>query len=378
LQHIFTFFLALVYCGAVGQSSMATADSLYALGNYTKAINTYATIGSEQASLQIARAYNAVKNYEKAIAQYQGILDKNNTLPIAQFELGKLYLKVKRARDSEAIFQQLQDLTSTNPEYGYFLGRSLQMQDKDSSAMIHFKKAVNIDSTHLRSLYQLSKFYVQERLKDSVVKFADLGLDFYSTDVTLLNLKAQAYFNNDQYEKAIPLFEKLLELNEKKVYIYEKLAYAYLESSELKKAKQTYAVALRLVPGKAINLFKLGEVHWRERKLDSAEFYFKEAIAAKKTSNEAEYVSLARLKQKQKKFKQAANYYKLAEQENSRNPRYAYQRCVLLDQYYKEPKAKLKCYQEFKLKIGTREDYFSRFADRRIKELKEEIHFTSD
>ena len=44
------------------------ADSLYAQGNYTKAINEYAKIGTAAAALQIARSYNAIGNFDKAVA----------------------------------------------------------------------------------------------------------------------------------------------------------------------------------------------------------------------------------------------------------------------------------------------------------------------
>ncbi|MGC1516065.1 MAG: hypothetical protein WA810_10860 [Maribacter sp.] len=51
--------------------SAALADSLFALGNYTKAINEYAKIGDAAAGLQIARCYNVIGNYDKAIMTRQ-------------------------------------------------------------------------------------------------------------------------------------------------------------------------------------------------------------------------------------------------------------------------------------------------------------------
>lgn len=57
-------------------SPIAVADSLYALGNYTLAINEYAKEGLPNAELQIARAYNAIGNYDKALAQYESLSHK--------------------------------------------------------------------------------------------------------------------------------------------------------------------------------------------------------------------------------------------------------------------------------------------------------------
>ena len=109
-----------------GQSANSSvADSLYLLGNYTEAINLYAKVGDENASLQIARAYNAIGNREKAILQYQSILLKNSTNTLASFELGKLYDKTKNYEEAIGLFQSL-TADSQNPEFYYYLGKSLQ------------------------------------------------------------------------------------------------------------------------------------------------------------------------------------------------------------------------------------------------------------
>lgn len=77
--------------------AIASADSLYTFGNYTKAINIYAEIGGDVAGLQIARSYNAIGNFEKAIIQYESLISANANNQLAQFELGKLLIKVNNS-----------------------------------------------------------------------------------------------------------------------------------------------------------------------------------------------------------------------------------------------------------------------------------------
>jgi tetratricopeptide (TPR) repeat protein len=78
--NIFRIIFLLIFTKAGAQSSSLTvADSLYAIGNYTLAINEYAKVASPNAQLQIARAYNAIGNYEKALAQYENIVQKTNS-----------------------------------------------------------------------------------------------------------------------------------------------------------------------------------------------------------------------------------------------------------------------------------------------------------
>ncbi|WP_421823741.1 tetratricopeptide repeat protein [Flagellimonas oceanensis] len=77
-KYIYITFLILFFSKADAQTSaLAVADSLYALGNYTSAINAYAKVGGKKSNLQIARAYNTIGNYDKAIAQYRAVLDNN-------------------------------------------------------------------------------------------------------------------------------------------------------------------------------------------------------------------------------------------------------------------------------------------------------------
>ena len=95
MKKIFVLFVFILFKAGAQTSALAVADSLYALGNYTSAINAYAKVGGEKANLQIARAYNAIGNYDKAIAQYTTIVDQNPDFELARFELGKLLFKIK-------------------------------------------------------------------------------------------------------------------------------------------------------------------------------------------------------------------------------------------------------------------------------------------
>ena len=87
----------MLFSGKSQSTDIRAADSLYALGNYSAAINKYAKDGSKNAQQQIARAYHAIGNYEKAITQYEHLVRRDSLLQIARFELGKLYLKTKEA-----------------------------------------------------------------------------------------------------------------------------------------------------------------------------------------------------------------------------------------------------------------------------------------
>nr|WP_292966599.1 tetratricopeptide repeat protein [Muricauda sp. UBA7809] len=359
-------------------SALAAADSLYGLGNYASAINVYAKVGDKKSNLQIARAYNAIGNYDKAIAQYSALLDKNPELQQARFEFGKLLLKTKKYEQALEAFNVLTASKQENPEYYYYLGRtheSVKNMDKANKA---FKMAVAMDSTHLRSLYALGKYYVGQEIKDSALVYIDKGLRFYGNDVAMINLKALAYYNNGEYGPAIPYFESLLGLGEQKSFVYEKLAFSYFRNWEPEKALGAYHKLTNFPDKLATAYAGLGEVYFKEKELDSAQYYIKKSIEERMVSFPQEYASLGRIARLKGKTKESMEYYVKAWEENKDNYYNYYQVCVLADEYYKDSKTRLNYYEKLLEMYPNLVPFLKERAQNRISEIKEEIHFAGN
>jgi len=368
-----------IFLSVKGQTpNMNKADNLYLMGNYAAAINAYSKIGDETANLQIARAYNAMGNYAKAIIQYRALLEGNPKANIARFELGKLLLKTKRYNLALGHFECLMEQNGDNPEYAYYVGRTFEEMGKPSKALQPFRDAVNKDSTHLRSLFSLGKFYVGEQQKDSSLKYINRALRLYKKDVSIINLKALAYFNDGQYGEAIPLFEELLELGEEKAFIHKKLGFSYFREWEYGKAREHYHKLANNPERLAQAYYGLAEVFLREQKLDSAEYYIQKSIAERKPNFSLEYADLGCIARLQGRTKKAMDYYYKAWEEYKENPLFYHQFCTLADEYYRDPNVKLKYYQRYLDLFGSKTPFLSERVEKRITELKEEIHFSKD
>lgn len=378
MRKLLPLFLIFVFVAGAQSSASSIADSLFATGHYTKAINYYARIASSNSSIQIARAYTAIGNFEKAVAQYRSVVKLHPSLQIASFELGKLLVKTKDYDKARKLFSKLVGIGKDNPEYYYYLGEVYRELEQPASSIVAYKKAINRDSTHLRSLFQLGKYFVMKQLKNQALPYIEKGLEFYPNDLALINLKALAFFNNDEYDKAMPLFERLVELGERKEYIYTKLAYCQFKSWELEKAKKSYKVLLAIDDANADAYFHLGHVFWKDRKLDSARFYINRSTEVQKPVLWREYESLARLARVEENLKGALKYYQMAHAEDPLNPMTYYNVCTLTDQVYGDPKTSLEYYEAYMEKFGTVQPYITDFVTKRIRQLKEEIHFTSD
>lgn len=376
-------FLILFVAKAEAQSSAsAIADSLYATGNYTKAINFYAEESSPNSSLQIARAYNAIGNFDKAIIEYKSVVEQNPDFQIASFELGKLLIKVEDYDEARKLFTKLTSVEKENPEYYYYLGEAFRELEQPASSLVAYKSAVEKDSTHLRSLFQLGKYFVVKQEKNEALKYLEKGLEFYPEDVAMINLKALVFFNDNAYEKAIPFFEKVLALGETKEYVYEKLAYCYYKEWDFEKAKANYRKMLEIDDNNSDIYFKLAEAYRKNKQLDSAEINIWEAMNIQKPIFAEGYSRLGSMARDRDDLKTALKFYKLAHKEDPKDPIGYYQICTLFDRLNKDPKLKLEYYEKYIEKYGKKksrlDSYYSKMASERISQLKEEIHLNAD
>ena len=363
-----------------GRQGLASsfADSLYALGNYVQAINYYAKENSPTSKLQIARAYNAIGNYDKAIFEYESLIVSDKALQIAKFELGKLYIKISDFRKANTIFYELTSIEKDNPEYHYYLGETYREINEDASSLVAYKNAVAIDSTHLRSLFQLGKYFVVKQEKNQALKYIESGLRFYENDVSLINLKALALFNDNDYRGAQPIFERLLQLGEEKPHIYEKLGYCYYQLWEFEKAKNAYRELFQFPDSEPEAYNGLAHTFHKEKQIDSAEVYYKKAIAAKKPFLGREYSALAQLARERDDLNTALRYYKMAFEEQPDNHFACYQICAVSEQLQDDPKKKLQCYNGFIERFGDKKTFMENMVKKRISELKEEIHMAKE
>ena len=369
--------LILVVFKAQGQSKETVADSLYLVGNYTAAINAYSELGDENASLQIARAYNAIGNKEKAILQYQSILLKNSSNTLASFELGKLYDKTKNYEEAIGLFQSL-TADSQNPEFYYYLGKSLQSNLDYDEATLALKKAIELDDTHIKSIFLLGKYYIGIQEHSNAIEIVDLGLETAPNDVALINLKALANFNLENYELAASLFERLIELGEKKPFLYKKLGYSYANRWKYKEAKKAYRTLGSITNYEADGYLGLAQVFFKEKELDSAAVYYKKAIAERRYIFDEEYRSLGRIARLKGELKKSLDYYTKAWEEDKVNQFSYWQVCVLSDEYYKDPKIKLAHYEKLLSDYDNLMPFLRERAVKRVKELNEEIFFDAE
>lgn len=342
-------------------------------------IEYYKTLEPNITNLSLlGKAFEASGYYNKAISTFEKVLTMKDDMDNIRFQLAGLYIKKFQYDNAKINLDTLIQKNSKNASYFYQRGVVAQ-KEKDSSYINYFKRAFLINSNHIPSIQKLATYYILNKPKDSALFFIDRGLSLNNTNIVLINLKAQYYFHKKKYGDAIKLFEKLLMYGENDDYIYEKLAIANNKLDQINEALKYYLILLEKNKKSPIIHYEIGVLYQDKEVKDSAIFYLEKALDLKKVSNLNEYFRLSQLYTEKKDYQKAIFYLKLMLNEQPDYYMGYYQIAFLADQYYADPKLKLQYYESFKKVVPPefQMEKYLEYADKRISELKMEIHFNN-
>ena len=252
--------ILLVQLNAEAQSSaLLVAESLYANGNYTKAINTYKTYENlDEVYHKIAKAYIAIGNFDAAIENYKLSVEANTEDALLKFDYAKLLTKTKKYEDASQLFNELIERDNTNPNYYYESGVVLEKLKKDTLALEQFRATYKLDDTHQKAIFKIAKHHLIKRNFETSHRYIDKGFETYANNLELISLKAQNYYHQEYYTKAIPWFQKLLDLGENSEFIHEKLSLSYAQNSDYEPAIKHRKLALAFNPTDANAMYVIG------------------------------------------------------------------------------------------------------------------------
>lgn len=356
-------------------STLRIADSLYTYGDYSNAIQKYKEIISpdEYVLLQIAKAHKAKGTYTDALQYYKRAIHKN-TISSVQLEYAKLLMVTGKFTEADSIYTKLTSNYPKNPDFQYRLGL-LKKKQKDTTAISYFKEAFRLDSTHQKSCFEISKYFLKKRNYNMVWDMANKGLHTYPENVELLSILGQNFLLRKDYYSALPYFQKLLNQNQESEFIHSKLGICYSKTYEYKKAIPHFKEVLRY-NNKSPNIYSLlAHAYQQEKMYKEALENYKMALALKDIPLEEDLFNIAMAYRHQEQWKKAIEYAKLALKENPNYSRAQYQLAAFADAYYKDPKTKIKYYNMYLKKFETdkKRDYFNTIIKKRVAQLEEEI-----
>ncbi|WOD44638.1 tetratricopeptide repeat protein [Hwangdonia lutea] len=351
-------------------SVLNIADNLFAHGNYSKAIAQYKKHDNlPEVYHKIAKAYIAIGNYDEALVNYEKGVETNPNNTLLKYDFGKFLYRTKNFKRASEVFNKLVYTDYKNPNFHYELGLTLE-QLKDSTAQNRFYSAFQLDSTHQKAIYKIAKFHLKKGHNKLVDKYIDVGLSSYKNNKQLISLKAQNYYVRHQFENAIVWFEKLLELGESSEFIHEKLSLSYAQLFEFEKAITQRELALKFNPLDATAIYVIGTYYEKIDDFKNAEKNISKALSILDQPLDVEYVKLATVLNRQKKYKEGIEAIKKAVKENPTNEFSNFHLAITLEAYYADYDAKIKVFEDFKKKFPNGK--LNGYADERISKLKKE------
>ncbi|OZV69368.1 tetratricopeptide repeat protein [Winogradskyella aurantia] len=365
---VFIFLIGIT--SASSQNQLQQADDLFALGNYSKAIENYKAIDNlETVYDKIAKAYIAIGNYGEGIAYYKKAIVANPEDDLLQYDYAKLLIRTKKYGAAKQLLHNLIVEDSLNPNFHYEMGLVLEKQ-KDTLALEAFKKVYTLDKTHQKAIFKVAKQHIIKRNFKEAHRLVDEGLGFYADNVELISLKAQAYYFQEYYTHAVVWFKKLIELGETSEFIHEKLSLSYAQNSDYEDAIYHRKEALKFNSFDANAIFVIGSYYERLSDFEKAESYYRNALEIKDVSLANEYQRLGIVLNRQKKYDEAIKAFQASIIEDPTDIMTEFYLIRTKDEYYADTDTKIMLYEKFKEK--HKGGPLSAVADRRLQELKQE------
>ncbi|TVZ25813.1 Flp pilus assembly protein TadD [Gillisia sp. Hel_I_86] len=376
---IIVFFLIVLQINAQ-TPNLAIADSLYAVGNYSEAIEQLENLQekSNAAQIRLAKSYVAARDLDSALKTYKDILLQHPKKLLLAIEYGEVLIKAGELKSADSLFDLLATTYPENATFQYRLG-TIKEKQKDSTFIGFLEKTIELDPHHQQALYKLSKYALSRRDFPVSEALSLQGLEANPKNPSLLSILAQTYFNENSYILAITPFEKLLELGQGNEFVHSKLGFSYYQVRYVKDAINQYNLALSYEDRNSDTHYNLGKLYARTGDLKKSETHLLMALLIKKQPVDAEFLSLALTYKLQEDYEKAFQYLNSALEENPDNERALYERAIASDNFFKDKKAVLNYYQSYLGKYSKNgNESLIHLAEIRIKDIKEELHLNGE
>ena len=348
-------------------------------GKYSEAIEFYTKALQKRESLvvwqELGKSYLAHGNTDKAMGIYKEIIQKDSSNLLLKFNLAKLYTKEYRKNDAIPLLEELIKADSLNPEYYYELG--MIYKNKGARGFLksgnYFLSSYKIDTTHIKSVYELTKFFNKIKFKDSTGIFIRKGLQLNPNSINFNQLYVKYLFKNKEYKQTLVYLKKLEELNFKTLFTYKMYGFTFMKLKDYEQAEKYFKKARTLDWHDAQVLYYLGLINKEKGNIKEAEMNFRMSIMFLKPEIDKQLFELGLIAIEKKEFKKAIKYFKEAYENNYKNYSALMQLALAADDYYKDKKIPLKYYQWYVERFQDKDKKSFDYAVKRIREIRKDF-----
>ncbi|MGO3181619.1 MAG: tetratricopeptide repeat protein [Aequorivita sp.] len=350
------------------------ADSLFEIGEYNKAIPYFI---ENKRYHEVAKSYEATGNNIEARKYFKKALSESKGDPKIKFEYAKFLMRLSNYKKADSILQNLQDRYPKNPNFIYERGLVKQAQ-KDSSAIEYYKQVFLLNPNHINAVYKIARNYIENRKFDESETFVSKGLSVNSSSIRFLTLLGLKQFHTKDCHGAISTYSRLIELGENNIQIHENLASCYSYTNQFEKALDQYKILLEVFDDKNPKWHvEIASLYRRLSEYNNAERHMDIAIALQEIPLSESYLGLATLYNRKSDYKNEIKALKSALLNNPNNEIALFRMAIAADNYFADKKVVLQYYEDY-LRKYSENGRMQDLAKLRVKDLKKELHFTTD
>lgn len=260
------------------------------------------------------------ENYTNAIDKFEVYLNNNDS--IDQLYIDALYyqtlslIKNKEVSKANNNVIKLKDFGYEFAKIYWYLGQVYLNKDGHFASPMYeeaknnFEKAsmLGIDSAKFHG--DLAKAYSGLKLYDKAIKEYELAIKGDVDSSIYINL-AKLYQNDNNYNKALNIYNEYLEMEDGSVSIYTNISEIYLAQEKYERAIENLEKAIEINENHFSIHYQLAKIYYNQGKIDLAKGTFEKVI----TLNENNYMSyyyLGKIHEKDKNIEKAKYFYEQA------------------------------------------------------------------
>ncbi len=257
-----------------------SAKQFMSAGNYTEAIaNLQKAVSIKPTYLaawsDLGRAYTDRKDYENGIAAYQKALELSPGNEALIASIGYNYLNLDDFDNAEVYYLMLVEEDTLNYNGNVNLAFIARRREDTHGAITYYERALQANPGDAITMGTLASLYGQIGNKEKKYEYLQMAIDAAPENHQFKKQLAKAYFNEKDYENAIPIYESLvMEFPDDSNY-HQRLGFALSQTDRKAEAPAELEKAIELSGGDAFTYAIIAKIY-NENKM-----YQKAAGAAK-------------------------------------------------------------------------------------------------
>lgn len=244
------------------------------------------SLSANVAMLELAHYYFDQRNYPKALAYYERVNPlslENDDVIERSFKSGYAYFVQKQYKKSQGELAKIKEIQAS-PYYAaanYYYGITAFMDSDNTVALASFKRIEDTDDYRDVVPYYICQIYFAEKNYAELTRYGEIQLNRRTVNnkTELNQLVGQGYFEQENYDKALPFLEAFAESARRlrKEDLYQ-VAFTQYKTANYKKAIKNFEEIAQLKSAMGQNaLYNLADCHLKTDNKLAAKLAFQSA-----------------------------------------------------------------------------------------------------